>query len=403
LGIPPWDPAIPLATTSTTVVKIVNGVIEQHMRAQSEEEPERLFSFRHGRVSIGPGSALERVTSSAEGVQVVVVGFGGANPHNDLVSCMDYNLTTVSNNTIHYDVIIEPSDVLGFQLTRTNPHGSSNKTFADPIGYPRTIYLDRFLFDKFELVYHKKNIEQKMQQDIQELTRQRDTLKRYNQRDTLADLRSTLYYYEHVSEKGDEARQHILERTANQIKDILTMVTSKVEDIDHRLGKLQVEVNTIFDCPDLQQFRYDLRAVLMHTGLPGRKQIYSYVQDVKGSWWKTVGTDVTEVPEETVLTDPTGVHLGAGPYLLFYSRHLSDEQLREPLVWPTIFSEAVDANNKEWVAAMHPELGILLDDAPPSISISPEKPFVKTREPSSGMAQEVPVDKETPNWSMSVD
>ena len=48
--------------------------------------------------------------------------------------------------------------------------------------------------------------------------------------------------------------------------------------------------------------------------------------------------EVIEVPEETVLSDPTGVHLGAGPYLLFYSRHLSDEQLREPLVWPTLFS-----------------------------------------------------------------
>jgi hypothetical protein len=45
----------------------------------------------------------------------------------------------------------------------------------------------------------------------------------------LSDLRSTLHYYEHVAEKGDEARQHILERTASQLKDILTMVTSKVE------------------------------------------------------------------------------------------------------------------------------------------------------------------------------
>lgn len=47
---------------------------------------------------------------------------------------------------------------------------------------------------------------------------------------------------------------------------------------------------------------------------------------------------VLQVPEETVLTDPTGIHLGAGPYMLFYSRHMSEEQLREPLVWPTVFS-----------------------------------------------------------------
>jgi len=130
-------------------------------------------------VSIGPGNVIERV-SSIDGVQVVMVGYGGENPHNDLVSCMEYNLTTAGNNAIHYDVIIEPSDVLGFQLTRANPHGSSNKGSADPICFPKTLYLDRFLFDKFELAYHKRDIEQKMRQEIQELARQRDTLTKYN-------------------------------------------------------------------------------------------------------------------------------------------------------------------------------------------------------------------------------
>jgi hypothetical protein len=66
--------------------------------------------------------------------------------------------------------------------------------------------------------------------------------------------------------------------------------------------------------------------------------MYSYVQDVEGTWWKTADTEVVEVSEETALTDPTGVHLGAGPCLLLYSRHLSDEQLREPLEWPRAFS-----------------------------------------------------------------
>ena len=48
--------------------------------------------------------------------------------------------------------------------------------------------------------------------------------------------------------------------------------------------------------------------------------------------------EVTEVPEETVLADPTGLHLGAGPYMLIYSRQLSEERLREPLVWPSLFT-----------------------------------------------------------------
>jgi len=136
---------------------------------------------------------VERVTSGTDGVQVVMVGYGGENPHNDLVSCMEYNLTSASNNAVHYDVIIQPSDVLGFQLTRTIPHGSSTKSSADPISFPKTIYLDRFLFDKFELAYHKRDIEQKMRQEIQDLTRQRDTLTRYNVCSSMPGQSSTYF------------------------------------------------------------------------------------------------------------------------------------------------------------------------------------------------------------------
>lgn len=39
-----------------------------------------------------------------------------------------------------------------------------------------------------------------------------------------------------------------------------------------------------------------------------------------------------------MLTDPTGVHLGAGPYLLFYSRHMSDEEMKAPVAWPELFA-----------------------------------------------------------------
>ena len=131
-------------------------------------------------MSIGSGNILERISATAEGGPVVTVGFGADNPHNDLVSCMEYNLTSVADNTIHYDVILEPSDVLAFQLTHVIPHGSSTKRFADPISFPKTMYLDRFLFDKFLLVTNKRNIEQKMRQEIQELTRQRVALTRFN-------------------------------------------------------------------------------------------------------------------------------------------------------------------------------------------------------------------------------
>ena len=44
-----------------------------------------------------------------------------------------------------------------------------------------------------------------------------------------------------------------------------------------------------------------------------------------------------QVPEETVLTDPTGLHLNAGPYMLVYSRHLPEDVIKTPQTWPPLF------------------------------------------------------------------
>jgi hypothetical protein len=145
------------------------------------------------------------------------------------------------------------------------------------------------------------------------------------------DLRATLHYYEHVADsKGDEARQESITRMTKKLGNILTMMLEKLDgqryrftiacdllnvtlEIDHKIRTLQTELAGLFNCPELQDYRvsriaaavfmypayrvlqYNLRAVLMHTGLPGRKQIYSYVRDEHDVWWKTVDYTVTEV------------------------------------------------------------------------------------------------------------
>jgi hypothetical protein len=105
--------------------------------------------------------------------------------------------------------------------------------------------------------------------------------------------------------------------------------------------------------------QYDLRVVFMHDGLYGRKHLYSYVHD-KSFWWKIADSLIEkvnnyqhtsighllrnlisphpialQVSEEAVLNDHTGLHLGAGPYLLFYSRALPENVDPAPsLPWP---------------------------------------------------------------------
>ncbi|KAF9484084.1 hypothetical protein BDN70DRAFT_872980 [Pholiota conissans] len=360
LEIPHLSSMDRLPEESTLVVKGIASLIEDHVQAQAGEEEvvDRLFSFKHGVIGIKKGMEPRHKTNP-ESELVVPVDHNGDPQHNDLVSCLSDSLSRFNDAGSSHDVIITPSEVLTFQLRRA-PVLSSSKSSPDPFVYPKTLYLDRFLFMNLALTNDKRRIEHQMLEEIQMLKAHRETLTRSeNGGDALGNLRSTIYYYETVADAGDDPmRKRTLKRTADHLKDIMTMIEGKVEDIDHKVEQLQGEVARVYDCPELQKFQYDLRAVLFHTGLPGRKQIYSYVQDTDGVWWKTVDHEVTEVPEETVLSDPTGIHLGAGPYMVFYSRHMSDEHLHEPLVWPVTFSEAVEENNKRFLAIMHPELGI---------------------------------------------
>lgn len=41
-----------------------------------------------------------------------------------------------------------------------------------------------------------------------------------------------------------------------------------------------------------------------------------------------------QVSEEVVLTDATGLHMGAGPYFLIYNRALSEEEEKVNEAWP---------------------------------------------------------------------
>ncbi|KAH9474579.1 putative ubiquitin carboxyl-terminal hydrolase K02C4.3 [Psilocybe cubensis] len=394
-------PGQSLPDASADIVKHVAGLIEQHAAAQATEEDEmeeRLFSFTHGNVVLNNQDAAIKSNRSSEDGIVVTVEYGDSVLHNDLISCISDNLNKIEPTCSSHDVIIRPSDVITFQLRRL-PNASSSKTSPDPFVYPKSLYLDRFMFDNLAFTNNKRKQERRMLEEIENLKAQKEKLTRSDNRDSLQTLRNTVYYYEFIAKSdGDRAREARLQRVTENLRDILTGLEAKVEDIDRQIEKLQAEVAVVYDCPELQQYQYDLRAVLVHSGLPGRKHIYSYVQDIEGVWWKTVDHEVTEVPEETVLTDPTGLHLGAGPYMLFYSRHLTHDQLHEPLVWPNVFSEAVADNNKKFLAMMHPELEIFSNASLESPEIQPTPralPIPQERQHTRDSSRNMIVDEPT--------
>jgi hypothetical protein len=88
----------------------------------------------------------------------------------------------------------------------------------------------------------------------------------------LKDLRSAIYYYEHVADAhGDAQRKSSLEATATKLRKILVQIekelqgksivsTSKTSDVfsaamDDQIAKLNQELIGLFDVPELQKLK----------------------------------------------------------------------------------------------------------------------------------------------------
>jgi len=130
---------------------------------------------------------------------------------------------------------------------------------------------------------------------------------------------------------------------------MLAILKKALRDVEERLALLQFEIDqarevaeACFDIDALKKNPYDLRAVLMSDGIPGRDHTYAYIRGYDGKWYKSLDATVTEVSEETVLTDSTGLHMGVGPYMLIYSKAVDLEPESENM-------EEVAAKYDRWV------------------------------------------------------
>ncbi|KAH8112250.1 hypothetical protein DFH11DRAFT_1879322 [Phellopilus nigrolimitatus] len=314
----------------------------------SNRQWERLFHLRHAPTGT-PLSGDVSSQSNALGIETtpplaltrgldiscVRVDIFGSDGTNDLLSCLSSQLgledpPDIPNSPIGVfapqpQSLVSPSDVIAFELARPL-HVQSQTTQnqvqtvaqapadVNPFRYPMYVYLDQFLRENASLAAEMRTMRKKMQSQLQELIAKRESLTRFEGKDTLNSLSSALHYYENIATKeGLPSRAEEVKSTAISLRKILTKVENEVQNLEGQISRLRSQTEKIFDDPLLQKHRYELRAVLVHDGLFGRNHIHSFVQHA-GRWWKTQDASVIEVSEEVVLTDNTGLHLNAGPY-----------------------------------------------------------------------------------------
>lgn len=325
--------------------------IHKGVTTQTHKWP-RLFYFRYGSADAQPDTSP---FDQRQDMAIVKVDIRDDDQSANLASALSARMAH-SEIPSKQQVIFEPSDVVTFQLMRHDTLPSYSRTPVlpkKPFQYPKHIYLDQYMKENVEISAAKWKEQKEIGETIQGLTLRENALKRHQNLDVLKSLRSTLHYYEHVANKETPERAAMIVTQTQKLRKILTRIENELETIQTQKDNLKDQLSRIFEGPELREHRYDLRVVLMHDGLYGRSHLYSYVND-NGTWWKTVDWSVTEVSEETVLTDQTGFHLGAGPYMLIYSRAVPEEYLGL-LPWPENVVRDVERHNQLFLESVEPE------------------------------------------------
>ncbi|KAH9929699.1 uncharacterized protein B0H18DRAFT_873777 [Fomitopsis serialis] len=379
--------------------------IARTVESSVQDEPDRLFHFRYG---VSTEDLSKVPFDGAHDLSVVKVDVRGTEDANDLVTCLssELGLTGAVTPATKQRVIFEPSDIVAFQLVRDNMLPSYEtsigaRTERTTFKYPKHVYLDQYLAQNLALGNKLREKQQSLTKEIEELSANKLALTRHKDRDTLTDLRSSLHYYENVAEDaGDAIRKTTIQDMALKLRKILTRIENELQSKDYGPLPRRVENEgaNLFNIPELRQHRYDLRVVLVHDGLYGRKHLYSYVKE-KGTWWKTQDYLVTEVrhhsgvsghqqvPEETVLNDCVGLHLGAGPYFLVYSRALSEEEENVRAHWLEGVKNSVKHNNEIFLSQLPTQLASQVQDpnSPPTSPYRSQAPSEYTM--SSGTVE----------------
>ncbi|KAF8480009.1 hypothetical protein DFH94DRAFT_456712 [Russula ochroleuca] len=321
------------------------------MIATEVQRWQRLFYFRYGPADAQPDKSP---FDQRQDMAIVKVDIRDDDHSADLVSALSARMAH-SEIPSKQLVIFEPSDVVTFQLMRHDTLPSYSRTSSlprQPFRYPKHIYLDQYMRENVEIASAKWRQRKEIAEKIQNLNLRENALKKHQNMDISKSLQATLHYYEHVANKDTPERAAAIVRQTQKLGKIVARIENELETIQTEKDDLKDQLSRIFEGPELREHRYDLRVVFMHDGVYGRNHLYSYVND-NDTWWKTVDWVVTEVSEETVLTDPTGFHLGAGPYMLIYSRAIPEGD-QEPLPWPEGVVRDVQRHNQIFLGRVAP-------------------------------------------------
>ena len=225
--------------------------------------------------------------------------------------------------------------ILLFQIQRVRYDLTSGRNIKvnTPFTFPLVIYGDRFLLKNKPIYLSVRDRVLSIKSEISRLETELITLENY--KDSNIGIVSIL---SHVSTFLDTQQYSIINPNKSSINPNLLKIpeeriTSAQEILDtyknqleahrnrikHEMDELEIELEKIYNIPELKEYEYALHSILIHEGRAESGHYYAYIFDSeKMVWRKYSDTLIKEISVEEVMKNAIGGNGDSSAYCLIY-------------------------------------------------------------------------------------
>ncbi|KZO99269.1 hypothetical protein CALVIDRAFT_407539 [Calocera viscosa TUFC12733] len=215
----------------------------------------------------------------------------------------------------------ELADVLVFDIDRTKAESERHdKSHREPFTYPSSVFLDQFMVSHETRVNDRMSKHRNAELELQLLRAKKKELLSPHNKDSLKSIRTTLRYLDTHAYAADSTRQASLEDLRSRLRAIADRLEEEAKVLEEQISTAESIMSETFVVSEPQHQEYELRAVIIDDGQYGRTHTLAYIQDPFGIWFRMNDLEIVQTRVEHALRDASGLHLGGGPCLLFYSR-----------------------------------------------------------------------------------
>ncbi len=250
----------------------------------------------------------------------------------DIYEALDVNydeqMVEIGNSQIpQWTSITKLPPILQIQIQRTawNKGTGAGSKNSNPVVFPETIYLDRYMDsdDPDSPLMKRRRQAWKWKTELRALEARRTALQVTEAGMSVPDaLLETKNYVEHLQELGAEGID-IAPDLADLLEERMEEAAHELQLISHRIDVIRGKLNEQFT--NMRQYEYKLQTVFIHRGEAGGGHYWIYLYDFENDVWREYNDEhVTVVKDRRRIFEHQG---GGTPYFLAYVRSADQKAL----------------------------------------------------------------------------